>query len=317
MKPNSEILANMKPTQKADIALADIAPGGILLPEPAQQFMQLAIYEQKLLPMAYVKPMTAPNDIVPRIGFSQRVLRPAQEATALPAADRSKPDFSNVELVTKPFVGEVRIPDTVLDDNIERDQLKNTIMTLMTKAIGRDLEQLAILGDTASTDTYLAQFDGALKLATSHVVDAGLARLNRDVLTDMVKTLPNIYQAQRPQMMFLTSTNAAIDWNNSIGSRQTPTGDDAVLRGGIPPFLGARVEDVPLFPQNLGGGSNATDVLYMDPKNLTVGFWKTIKVETARDVSARVTIIVVSLRVGLQYALEDAIVKAINVKAQG
>ncbi len=314
MNSNADILARMTPLQKADLAIADLTTGTILLPKPAQEFMQLAILESKLLPLATVRPLAAPIDYVPRIAFADQILRPAQDATALGMNDRTKPAFSNVELATKPFIGEVRIPDTVLQDNIEKDRLKSTIMTMMTKAIGRDLEKLAILGDTASNDVYLKQFDGALKLATSHVVDANVATLNRGTLTDMLKTLPDVYQADEPNMKFITSRNAVIDLSNNLGNRIGERSDQMVLDGADPKFMGLGVVRIPMFPNNLGSGTNCTDVLLMNPKNLTVGIWQQIQIETARDISARVTIIVVTIRIGVQYALEDAIVKAINVK---
>lgn len=313
---NAMILKGLTPLQKADIAVADLTAnnGGLLLPAPAKQFIQDMIVRSTLMPLATVKPMTAQNDVIPRIGFGEQVLHPSQEATALPAADRSKPTFSGTPISTKEFKGEVRIPDAVLEDNIERDGLKSTVMQLMSKAVARDLENLAVNGDTASSNDLLRQFNGALKLAQSHVVDAGSAMLNRSVLKDMIKSLPQVYKDDRRSMTFLTSTNATLDLADNLGNRQTPGGDNLVFDGDMVKYQGIPVRDVAMMPDNLGIGANTTNVLLLNPKNLTIGIWRDIRIETARDISSGVTIIVVTIRIGVQYALEDAIVKATNVK---
>lgn len=310
------ILSNMTVLQKADLALADIsAGGGLLLPEPAQQFIRLLIDESRLLPMATVVPMKAQNAFVPKIRFASRILRPGQEATALSAADRSKPTLTNVELHTKLFKAEVRLPDEVLEDNIEKDQLKATIMSMMSEAIARDIEEVAILGDTALGDgSTLAQLDGVLKLSTSNVVDAAGATLNKGILKDMLKAMPKVYMRDRTRMRFLTSIDAKIDLTDNLGNRQTAGGDTLTFDGGTVKYQGVTLDEVPMFPDNLGGGNNTTDVLLTDPKNLQVGIWRQIKMETAKDISAGVTIIVATLRIGIQWAEEAAVVKAINVK---
>lgn len=310
------ILSNMTVLQKADLALADLsAGGGILLPVPAQQFIRLLIDESRLLPMATVVPMKAQNQFVPKIRFASRILRPGQEATALSAADRSKPTLTNVELTTKLFKAEVRLPDEVLEDNIEKDQLKATIMSMMSEAIARDIEEVAIMGDTSLGDgSTLAQLDGVLKLATSNVVDAAGATLNKSILKDMLKAMPRVYMRDRTRMRFLTSIDAKIDLTDNLGNRQTPGGDTLTFDGGTVKYQGVTLDEVPMFPDNLGVGTNTTDVLLTDPKNLQVGIWRQIKMETAKDISAGVTIIVATLRIGIQWAQEDAVVKAINVK---
>jgi hypothetical protein len=71
---------------------------------------------------------------------------------------------------------------------------------------------------------------------------------------------------------------------------------------------------VPLFPENLGPGNNATSILLTDPKNINIGIWRNIRVETDKLVSEGVLIIVATLRFDVKFAEESAVVKAINVK---
>lgn len=315
------VLPNMSLLQKADLALADLTEsgnhattGGKLLPETAQKFMRILIDESKLLKMATVIPMKSEKTEIPKIRFATRILRAGTEATALPAGDRAKPNLSNVELDTKLFKAEIRLPDEVLEDNIERDQLKATIMQLMGEAISRDMDEIAVQGDTSSADAFLAQFNGILKQSTSNVVDAGVAALNKAVLRDMLKAMPKPFLRNKDLLRYLTSIDAKIDLTDNLGNRQTPMGDSLTMNGGELKYQGVPVEDVPLFPEDLGDDDNTTDVILTDPKNVTVGIWRQIKMETDKDVSAGVVIIVASLRFDVKYAEETATVKAINVK---
>src|SRR5437762_1943908 len=158
--------------------------------------------------MSTFKGMQSHKTEIPKIRFQNRILRPGQEATALPAADRAKPNLSNVELDTKLFKAEVRLPDEVLEDNIEKDQLKATIMQLMGEAISRDMDEISVQGDTSSSDLFLAQFNGVLKAATTNVVDAAVVQLNRATLRDMLKTMPKPFLRNRDLLRYITSVDA-------------------------------------------------------------------------------------------------------------
>jgi len=129
-------LSNRSLIEKADLALADLtAGGGILKPEQAQKFMRLLIKDSVLMKLATVTPMSSPKQQIQKIRFGSRVLRPGQEATAVAAGDRTKPDLSTVELDARLFKAEVRLSDEVLEDSIERGELRQTIMEMLASAI--------------------------------------------------------------------------------------------------------------------------------------------------------------------------------------
>lgn len=304
--------------RKADLALADISgDNGILKPAQAAQFMRQLIKESKLMGMATVTPLRAPEQIINKLRFSSRVLRRGYEGTALPEADRSKPSFSNVAHAAKLFKGEVRITDEVLEDNIEGERFRDTIMTLMSEAVARDIEELVVKGDTASSDTFLAAFDGIIKRASTNVVAAGGVPLSKTVLRDMLKTLPSEYLRDKGRMQFFTGVDAEIDYRDSLSDRMTIVGDRALAASGESSapvgYSGIRVTDIPLFPENLGGGTNETVVILCDPKNIDIGMWRQIKVKTDEDISEGVLKIVVTMRLDALYQEEPAVVKATGV----
>lgn len=308
-------LSNRTILEKADLALADLtAGGGILKPAQAQKFMRLLIKDSVLMKLATVVPMGSPKQQISKIKFGSRILRPGQEATALSVADRSKPDLSSVELDAKLFKAEVRLSDETLEDSIERGELRQTIMEMMAEAISRDMEEVLINGDVASADPFLAVMDGVLKLATSNVVDAAANPISKDLMSDMLKTLPSEHLRDKKAMRFLTSVDADLDYRNTLAERATAVGDK-FLEGDTPVlYSGVPVQPVPLFPENLGVGNDQTSILLCNPKNVHVGIWRQIRVESARDISEGTLKIVATLRFDVKFAEEPGVAKAINVQ---
>ena len=308
-------MSNRTILEKADLALADLtAGGGILKPAQAQKFMRLLVKESVLLKLATVVPMASPKQQISKIKFGSRILRPGAEATALAPADRSKPDLSSVELDAKLFKAEVRLSDETLEDSIERGELRQTIMEMMAEAISRDMEEVVINGDTASADPFLAVMDGALVQATSNVVDAASNPIDKDLLRDMLKTLPSEHLRDKKAMRFLTSVDADLDYRNTLAERATAVGDK-FLEGDTPVlYSGVPVQPVPLFPEDLGPTNDRTNILLCNPKNIHVGIWRQIRVESARDISEGTLKIVATLRFDTKYAEEPGTCKCINVQ---
>ena len=308
-------MSNRTILEKADLALADLtAGGGILKPAQAQKFMRLLVKESVLMKLATVVPMASPKQQISKIKFGSRILRPGAEATALVAGDRVKPDLSQVELDAQLFKAEVRLSDETLEDSIERGELRQTIMEMMAEAIARDMEEVIVNGDTASADTFLAVLDGVIKQATSNVVDAAGAPVSKNLLRDMLKTLPSEHLRDKKAMRFLTSVDADLDYRNSLAERATAVGDK-FLEGDTPVlYSGVPVQPVPLFPENLGAGNDQTVVLLCNPKNIHVGIWRNIRIESARDISEGTLKIVATLRFDVKYAEEPGTAKAINVQ---
>ena len=309
------LMDNRSLLQKADMALADlIADGGYLVPAQAKKFMRLMIDDAVVTKMATVVPMKSHKQLVEKIRFGSRILRAGQEATALPEADRSKPDLGKVELDAQLFKAEVRLNNEVLEDSIERGQLRQTIMQLMAERIATDMDEVVVNGDTTNADTFLAQFDGMLKSSTSNIVDAAGVRLSKSVLRDLIKAMPTEFRKNKKMLRFFTSSNAEIDYRDSLSNRQTDMGDRSLSNEAPVGYSGIPVVDVPLFPENQGVGTDKTSVVLTDPKNIHVGIWRQIRVETDKLVSEGVLIIVATLRFDFKYAHEPATAKAINVQ---
>src|SRR5262245_48334802 len=137
--------------EKADIALGDLASGGLLTPEQEDTFFRKLIVTPTILGLARVIRMSAPKREVNKIGFGSRALRPivgTADGQALASGDRVKPDLSKVTLDCKEVMAECQIPYDVLEDNIEHQSMADTIMELLTQRVATDIEELIIQGDT-------------------------------------------------------------------------------------------------------------------------------------------------------------------------
>ena len=322
MTSNSSLL------RKADLAIADLqANGGELLPEQGAAFIRKLIKQPTLIRQCRVVEMLAPKRKINKIGFGKRILRKAQSGVALTQAQRSKPTTEQLELDTKEQIAEVRLPYDVLEDNIERaisanneasntgpGGLRQTIIDLIAERAALDLEELALLADTAYTnptdqdaEDYLSQLDGWLKRArtTGHVVDAGAATISKAVFKKGLKSLPSQYQRNKAALTHFVSVNNATEYRDTLADRGTGLGDNMV-QGNSPLFAyGSSVADVALMPEDGG--------LYTDPLNLIFGIQRQVSMEFDKDITQRVYIIVLTCRVDFQIEEPDAIVGYENI----
>ncbi|MFI5297478.1 MAG: phage major capsid protein [Polyangiales bacterium] len=306
--------SNRSFVEKADLAIADLtAGGGYLLPEQAKTFMRLLIKPSVVMKLATVTPMPTPKFQVSKIKFGSRILRAGKEATALAAADRAKPDLSFLELDAQLFKAEVFLSDEVLEDNVERGEFRQTVLEMIAEAAGRDMEEAIISGDTTSSDPFLGVFDGILKQAKSHVVDAAGAPLTKNFFRDMLRSLPSEYLRDKKAMNFLASVDGELEYRNSLAERATVGGDKFLESDAPILYSGVPITPVPLFPDSLGATGNQTTVLLTNPKNIHVGIWRQIRLETFRDVSAGVLRVVATIRFDVQLADELGVAKLINV----
>jgi len=310
-------MTNEQLIQKADIALADlVAGGGLLNPEQTDRFIRTLIDSPTLMNSVRVVTMNAPQRKINKIGFGSRILRAATSATALSAGDRVKPDLSQVELNTKEVIAEVRIPYDVLEDNIEGGNITSpmgssaggmmdTIVTLLAERAALDLEELMLLGDTASGDSYLALQDGLLKLATTHVVNAGAATISKDILKAGVKAMPDKYLRNRGSLMHFVSVDNETEYRDTYANRATTLGDN-MLQGTSPIYAyGSQLTGVPLMP-NLSG-------LFSNPLNFIFGIQRRITIEYDKDIRTREFVIVLTARVAVQVEELDAVVKYTDI----
>lgn len=296
--------------RKAELAVSDFAAGGLLQPAQADQFIRLAIKQPVLLKLCTVTPMKNYKEERDKMRFASRVLRAGTEATGLPSAAWAKPALGMFTLDAQLFKAEVRLSDEVLEDQIERGTFRETLMQELSKAIGRDMEWVAVNGDTTSSDPVLAKLDGALKQATTWVVNASGAKASKTLWRDMLRTMPDEF-AEAGQMAYFTNRQARIDYKDSLADRATGLGDSMIQQSNVAKYADMDIYAVPEFPVD---GSSNTQALLCDPENLHLGVLRQIRLKVDEDISSGVVIIVCTVRFDVKWAESTAVVKAINVK---
>lgn len=323
MSNNSEII------KKADMTLADLSTnGGLLEPEQADSFIRKLQIQPTLLQQARTVRMTSPQRKINKIGFGSRILMPATSGVALdadtsPTNRRSKATTEQITLTTKEVIAEVRLPYDVIEDNIERGNIniaganaaynpvaggfKDTIVNLIAERVAIDLEELALLGDTASGDAYLALTDGWLKTVASNTVDSTGMGVGKGMFKAGIQTLPDQYKRVLSSMRHYLSINNEIEYRDSLADRETGLGDQTI-QGRNPVFgFGVPVEGVAQMPTTSG--------ILTNPQNLIWGIQRQISFEVDKDITSRTFIIVVTARVDFQIEEELAAVKYTNIGA--
>lgn len=311
---------NKELIKKADLALSDLATAGKLNDEQTDRFVRKLMNSPTILRSCRTVTMNAPQRKINKIGFGTRMLRPGVQGTALVAngsgtpgiTDRYKPTLEQVLLNTDEVIAEIQLPYDVLEDNIERANvgvplqsgaggLHQTIVDMMAERAALDLEELGLLGDSASGDAYLALTDGWLKRANVNVVNAGGATLSKDVLKAGVKAMPDKYLRDRLQMKQIVSVDNETELRDTYSNRQTGLGD-SMLQGLAPLYMhGSQVIGSSTMP--------STDGLFTNPLNLIFGLWRNIQIEYDKDIRTRTFIIVLTARVGFQIEESEATVR--------
>lgn len=308
--------------KKADIALADLANGGKLNPEMSDKFIRKVIDQPTLIKEVRTVPMSGPKRTISKIGFGKRLLRKARQTAgsrALTAAERYKPDFGKVDLETTEFIAELNIPYEVLEDNIERGDLKNTILALIAERAALDFEELLLRGDTAFVSglvdpdeaametAYLSSMDGVLKKVSSHQVNGTDVGITAELWNSTMKAMPEKYRRNQSANRLYVTPNVELDYRLAISNRGTGLGDAILTGTQALPVFGVPMKGAALMPSD--------KALFLPPQNIIFGLQRDISMEFDKDIRERVYIIVLTCRAAIAIEEEDACVKVNNIGA--
>lgn len=320
MTSNQALLA------KADIVLGDLVTnGGILNPEQANEFVRKLIEAPSIINVARTVEMNAPQRNINKIQFATRIMRAGVSGTALSSSDRAQVTTEQIQLNTREVIAEVRLPYDVIEDNIERGNigqnfdgtgsqgtpagggLVSTILTLIAERAALDLEELAIKGDTTSTDDYLALTDGFLQTvnAGGNIVDLAAATISKDMFKKGLLTMPDQYKRQLGGMWHMIAKNNEVEYRDTLADRATALGDANIQARNAVFGFGVPILGVDLMPIDQG--------LLSNPLNFLFGIQRNVMMEFDKDISARVWKVVLTARVDFQVEEEEAAVNYINI----
>ena len=286
-------------------------------PQQFERYVNLVVEQTAMIRQARRVSMRSPIVELDKIATNGRVSKVKAEGVA-PSA-MSEPAFSKVTLTCKELITPFEITFEALEDSIEQGNLEQTIISAMAKQTATDIEELAVNGDTTSTDPFLAAFNGWRKLAEgSHVVDVAGATLDKAALGKMYKVLPSKYKRNHADLRFFFAPAMAQDWHDKFADRGT-VGGDAVLTGAnVPPYMGIPIISTPMVPTNLAGvggftGTNLSFGFLTPADNLIFGVHRDVRVEKDKDILRGVNVYAITTRIAVEFEETDAVVVAVNV----
>ena len=148
----------------------------------ADKFIDYVVDESVILKSSRVVRMDTPKKTIGKIGISDKILYPAQRGVALDTGKRVQATPTSIQLVSQEVIGEVRVLDDELEDNIEGSAFKEHLMKMIAKKVADQLERVALYARKVANPADLLQmFDGFVKLieATGVVVDANVGFADR------------------------------------------------------------------------------------------------------------------------------------------
>jgi len=315
-------LSNQELLQKAALTTADFGGAGEapLTIEQVEEFLRLAITPQAMLPEVRTVKSNAATWQESKIEFGARIMKPGTESSRLAEGDRTKPTTGLVEIVTTLIRGEVPVSDEVLEDQVERAGFADKLMAMIAEAVGRDVEELFIQGDTTSGDSYLALKDGWLKLAENGsganvYAAAADAQDYQTIFNKLLTSLPDRFKRNIQDMRYFVPQRIVEKYRDILSARGTPLGDFALEGVRDLVYQGIKIIGVPLFPI-VAGTPDTSKILLSHRMNLYAGYRREVRMETFRDPREGATSFVVSSRVCPQIAhvAATAIATGVNVE---
>lgn len=167
----------------------------------ADKFIDYAVDQSVILKSARVIRMDTPQKTIGKIGISDKILYPAQRGQALDSSKRVSATPEKITLVTQEVIGEVRIYDDEIEDNIEGVAFKEHMMKMVAKKVANQLEKVSLYARKVANPTdLLHMFDGFVKEIETNggvVVDANVGfsdrYIDKDKLAKLYKSIDDIF----------------------------------------------------------------------------------------------------------------------------
>lgn len=230
--------------------------GGVLTPRQSNRFLDFVVEQSVLLNDVRVVRMNAPTVDIDKVNVGTRIMRKATEA--VDDGNNVDPTFSKISMTTVKLRLDWELSTEGLEDNIEGTSLEDHVASLLARQTANDLEDLAINGDTTSSDALLKALNGYTARARSAatVVDAAGANLTRSLFDKALRNLPNKYLQRRSELSWYTSSSLVQDYLWSLST----TGTAGIIDGLGAPSPGSTLGDIIVNAGTGGasGGGSAT-----------------------------------------------------------
>lgn len=294
---------------KGDLAVSDlIDDGGYLPPEEEEKFMLKVYQTTPFLNAIRTEQMTSPKRKFHKLGMTDDFLHVAPASgTALDSSLRSKVFTEYVELTTTEVMGSMYLHYDVLEDNIERGNIEDTLLNqILPQRVGRSMEKIILQGDTDSASTTLKALNGILKQLTTGSNTCAFSQITglvtEDMFEEILETLPDAHRENEDLLEMVFHRRIVDAWWKKRRARLTLEGDQMVNDNHLKTYS---FRGLPMMPC---GNMPTTKGLLSNPKNFILGVQRGVQFETARDIEARTIILVCTMRIAVGIEEKEACV---------
>ena len=306
----------------------------LLNDEQFNTFMRAATINQSILQDASFRRMNAMNQVVSSTSVVGRVLQNGYDSTGATEDKLTEATigFGKAELNSTKLKALTSILDDDKEDNIEREQFEQTLLTMMGEAVGRDLEAVCVFGNDAYTsgspaakDPLFSTFDGWLEQAKSYQVKsdgakgAGTKDFDLDDGIDamfdaMIGKLPVPYRAAglMNRLAFYVPWEVYDAYQNLLASRVDTLGDVNLTGRPSLTYKNIPVKYAPVLDATDGRTvfGNVPSILTI-PEYTWFGVYKYLSIEPRRDVPNELTEYYYRIRCAASLQFPDAFVTGV------
>ena len=280
--------------------------GGNFEYDQYQQFIRLTKEKSQLLKRVNVLTgIRSSQRCLDDIIFSEDALQKATQGVA--PSDLISPTIKSRTMYLEEIIYPLDVTLNFIEENIEGNNVEDTILDGVTKAFANGITKQAIAGDT-SNSTQPNLLDGWLKKMGGNVL-VNKVTLATGELTDvkaefskMLKAMPIEWKTD-PGLAFIVSPDVYQTYQDQLGGRATALGD-SVITGTAPiRYNGIEVIPVPYMP------SGANKKIILTPlSNLVVGFGRDISRDKQYNGRKRAFEYTIHTKIGVEYVLSQAVV---------
>ncbi len=331
-------------TMRSDMSSAS----ALLNQEQFNTFMRAATINNTILNDASFRRMNSMSQVVSSTKVSGRVLQSGY--TTVGATSGTTDDeltaatigFGKAELNVTKLKALTSILDDDKEDNIEREQFEQTLLTMMGEAVGRDLEAVCVFGDSdyvdsdSAADPLFSCFDGWLNESTSVIKSSGVIdaagsgtadfTLSTDTVVgmfdQMIYNMPVAYRQAglMKDLVFYVPFEVLESYRHELMDRETGLGDTAVINNDDLRYKGIPIKYAPVLDATDGRTvyGNVPTILTV-PEFLWYGVYKDLSVEPDRQVPQEQTDYYYRIRcdAALQYTDSCVVSQITSTEAEG
>ena len=294
----------------------------LLNEEQFAQFMRAATINQTILNDASFRRMNSMSQVVSSTKVTGRVLQTGYKANG-DTQNQLTPatiGFGKAELVATKLKALTSILDDDKEDNIEREQFEQTLLTMMGEAVGLDLDAYTSSGNK---DPLFSTIDGWLKSATttlksdgakgSGTKDFDLADGITAMFDKMLYAMPAAYRQANlmKDLVFYVPFEVQEAYREFLIDRETGLGDSSLLNATELQYKGIPVKYAPVLDAADGRTvhGNVASILTV-PEFLWYGVYKDLSVEPKRIVEDEETEYYYRIRCDASVQWADSVIVA-------